>query len=167
MKKIQFSWLVGVSVLAAMLLSSCNAVAGHAVPMDDLRYLTPIPEATLAAFSPDQPITSRVEAVIAARRLLETTRLSFSTSPGVIYVDQITLGEALQRENVPTQEYQYYHPTGTMIWLVAFEGEGQVIPPQAGTPGPEQTSVLRCTYVIIESGQTDSVRSIPENCPEN
>ncbi len=144
---------MGVSVFQAGCGSSVEA--GHAA--EDRTYLTPIPEATLRAFRSDSPIESKLQAVIAARVNLESTRLRFSEPPQVVSVEAMSLKLAHQRAAQPGVSTYEERPGDTQVWLVILEGEWQVFPPDpfhTVTPPPP---VHGCTYVIID--QQDSART--------
>jgi len=118
--------------------------------MEDERYLTPIPEATIAAYRDDMPITNKLDAVIAAQRNIGPTRLEFEDGPAVVSVDELTLDEAHQRVRDPQSDNYYYEdrPGNTKVWLVVLEGNYRIIPPISdSTPQPFRHG---CAYAIID-----------------
>ena len=127
--------LVLISFIIIFLLTSCSNLKNPTTAAEGAQYLTPIPDETLAAFQEDTPIESKLQAVIAARAYLETTRLRSSTEPKVISVAE-------------------EHPN---IWKIVFEGEWLINPPDPNhtfTPPPPEHG---CVYVTIDA--TDQVRT--------
>jgi hypothetical protein len=158
------------SIFFAMVIFSCTNTP--TTPAINTHIFTPTPEATLGTSNDAREITNEQQAIEAAEQFLAGSRLDFKQEPVVKFVDQITLGEVLKLESIPTQEYQYNNPVDTIVWLVAFEGSAEIIPPvpQSATQTPLQTEALpvpRCTFVTIEAGQTGSVRSIEGKCPDH
>lgn len=92
--------------------SSPTVREARATATEDLRYLTPIPDLTLEAFAQGTPIVTNLQAVIAARAYLKTSRLYFIEDPAVVYLVEEQPG----------------------FWQVVFEGDYQVI-----GPDPEHT----------------------------
>jgi hypothetical protein len=128
--------------LGLVILISCSNLTNQPTATDDSRYLTPIPEETLAAFRAGTPIESKLQAVIAARVYLSSTRLRYSASPAVISV----------LEDPPN------------VWKVVFEGEWQVIPPETRpvTPSPP---VHGCVYVTIYTNDNERTEIGTIGCP--
>lgn len=121
--------LVVISLSLVMLLVSCSNINNITTPNEDTSYLTPIPDETLAAFKEGTPIKSKLQAVIAARAYLETTRLHSTTEPKVI-----TVVEEQSR-----------------VWKIIFEGDWLVIPPDPDhtfTPPPPEHG---CVYMTIDA----------------
>lgn len=118
--------LVVISLSLVIVFASCSKIK---TPTEDATYLTPIPDETLAEFKEGTPITSKLQAVIAARAYLETTRLHSTTEPKVI-----TVVEEQSR-----------------VWKIIFEGDWLVIPPDPDhtfTPPPPEHG---CVYMIIDA----------------
>jgi len=133
-KKI-ISPLVVISLSLVIVLASCSNIKHTTTPTEDATYLTPIPDETLVAYQEGIPITNKLQAVIAARAYLETTRLHSTTEPKVISV-------------VEEQ---------SKVWKIVFEGEWLVNPPDPNhtfTPPPPE---LGCVFVTINA--TDLVVS--------
>jgi hypothetical protein len=127
--------LVLISLWIVPLLTSCSNLMKPTITSEERLYLTPIPAETLAAYREGMPIESDLQAVIAARAYLQTTRLHSTTEPKVISVVEENLN----------------------IWKIVFEGEWLVNPPNpnqfATPPSPEHG----CVYVIIDA--IDQVRT--------
>jgi hypothetical protein len=118
--------LVVISLSLVIVFASCSKIK---TPTEDATYLTPIPDETLAEFKEGTPITSKLQAVIAARAYLETTRLHSTTEPKVITV-------------VEEQ---------SKVWKIIFEGDWLVIPPDPDhtfTPPPPEHG---CVYMTIDA----------------
>jgi hypothetical protein len=131
-----------ISLGLVILLTNCSSPANQATATDDALYLSPIPEEALAAFREGMAIESKLQAVIAARVYLGSTRLHFATTPKVISVIQ-------------------EQPS---VWRVVFEGEWQVIPPDPRpvTPLPP---VHGCVYVAIYTNDNDRTEIGTIGCP--
>jgi len=133
--------------IVSLLLWGCSGEIGGLFS-EDTTYLTPIPEATLAAHRVEMPITNKLEAVIAAQVFLRTTRLDYQELPKVCSVEKLRLAEAYQAVN-RTDIYDD-RPDDTRVWLVILEGEWTIIPPDPGhdfTPAPPARG---CAYVILD-----------------
>ena len=155
-------------VLLITFLSACSGSQLSSTPTEDTRYLTPIPQATLDAFiaTLTAPITTKMQAVIAARRELLATRLEFSNPPSVLFVEEMKLVDALQRAGQSDKINSPGKPSNTKVWLVIFIGDVQIIPPDPMhtlTPAPPSTG---CATVIINSdtGLSEGVRGTA--CPK-
>ena len=68
---------VALIVIVTILLMGCSTSAGQGTATDDTAYQSPIPRETLQAFQWDTPVRNKMEAVIAARLSLDTTRLTY------------------------------------------------------------------------------------------
>ena len=129
------TFLVLTSFSIITLLTSCSNLMNPTTTAEEALHLTPIPDETLAAYQEGTPITSKLQAVIAARTFLETTRLSFTTEPSVISVVE----------------------EPAKVWKIVFEGDWLVTPPDPNhtlTPPPPEHG---CVYVTID--ETDQVRT--------
>lgn len=127
--------LVLITFSIITLLTSCSNLKNPTIAAEDALYLTPIPYKTLAAFEEGAAIENKLQAVIAARAYLETSRLSSATEPKVVSVVE-------------------EHPK---VWKIVFEGEWLVNPPDPDhtfTPPPPEHG---CVYVTID--ETDQVRT--------
>jgi hypothetical protein len=133
---------------------------------EDTSYLTPIPEATLAAYQSESPIENKLQAVIAAQRVLQTTRLDYQEEPVVVSVDEMRLEKAHQSvQQLQPGDYFYEdRPDDTKVWLVMFEGMWRIIPPDPEhTYTPEPFS-YGCIYVIIDRDNRSEMGTIA--CPD-
>jgi len=105
---------------------SCGNLVNQATlaGTEDAYYLTPIPEGTIESFQEGTPVVTKLQAVIAARAYLRSTRLYFQETPRVIFVQE--------------------DPPGA--WQVVFEGDYQVIGPDpehtVTPPAPKHGCVL-------------------------
>ena len=157
--------LVGLIVGMAVYLAGCGSSVEMGQATEDRTYLTAVPEATLMAFRSDSPIRNKLQAVIAARVNLESTRLRFSEPPQVVSVDALSLEEAHQRVAQPRITTYEDRPGDTPVWLVIFEGDWQVFPPDpfhTVTPPPP---VHGCTYVIIDQNDGARTEICEISCP--
>ena len=145
-------------VIAIIPLMGCSTFAGQGTATEDTAYLMPIPQDTLNAYQVRLPIDNKMEAVIVARRDLDTNiYMSYTEQPTVVSVEEMRLEDALKRVAQPGVSNASEERLGDMkVWLVIFEGEWQIIVPPAPehpvvTPEPSSHG---CVYVIIN--QNDS-----------
>ena len=145
------------TLLIVACAASLTLLAGYAVsislglPTDDTTYLTPVPEETLFAYRVEPPISDKLEAVMAARLSLQASRLHFSLIPVVVSVEALKLEDARQRVEQSGITHYEGRPGDTKVWLIIFEGELQLIPPDPEhtyTPRPPQHG---CIYVIVDA----------------
>ena len=149
--------LVWVILSMTIVSTACSSSVTGAQATEDTTYLTPIPETTLAAYRPGSPIESKLQAVIAARASLGTTRLRYAETPEVAWAEEMKLEDAHKRVAQPGVSTYEDRPGDTKVWLVVFEGEWLVIPPaplHTVTPPPPSHG---CAYVILDV--TDSGHS--------
>jgi hypothetical protein len=136
-------------VLVALFLSfGCSGRSQENVTTEDTTYLTPVPQATLDAFRQGIPVESKLEAVIAARAALATTRLIFSDEPRVISVAELSL-ENVGAHLGGSASAANGKPGDTNVWLVMFEGNWQVVPPDPARTVTPPPPTLGCVYAVI------------------
>ena len=155
--------LAAVSLL--VLATACSRPARATPGAEDTTYLTPIPEATLVAFQAGAPIETRLQAAIAARASLGSTRLSFAAEPKVVSVEELNLAEAHQRVTQPGVTTYEDRPAEARVWLVFFESDWQVIPPDPGhtvTPPPPAHG---CVYVLLQASDAGRTEVGTIACP--
>ena len=136
--------LCGVAFLIFVLVLS-----GCASPVDTA-YLTPIPQATLFAYNKGTPVENKLQAVIAARLFLFTTRMEFAEPPSVVSVESIPLEYALSQTKKPGATTNDDRPGNTNVWLVIFEGNYQIIPPDPEHIFTPEAPLHGCAYVIVD-----------------
>jgi len=149
-----------------------NAKAGNA-------YLTPVPLETVFAYQVNYPIYSKLDAVIAARKELASSRLRSKEIPKVVYIDYLIYGKAKDKTIPKNASSNDVFPLYKMIWIVVFEGQwriegGPVEPIQEPThtlvPHSQSSNLLtptippnRCVYVLFAgsiSGEGGAVGGI-------
>lgn len=160
-KRMSFPALVSVATVA-LWLAACTARPAQRQGAGGVAHLTPIPEATVRAYRPGTPVDDELDAVIAARAYLETSRLRFSAPPVVRSAEELTVAEANQRLNPSSTDDRQARAGDPRVWLVEFEGDWQVIPPDplhTVTPEPPQPG---CVQVLIDGadGSGTSVRGM-------
>lgn len=134
-------------------LSGCSGLQSTVTPTEDTLYLTPMPQSTLDAAIITAPITTKLQAVIAARRELVTTRLEFSASPGVVLVEEMDLEDAIRQAGFPGL-FGDARGADSQVWLIIFEGYYQIVPPDImhtftpGAPGHGCAAVI----IVASSG---------------
>ena len=91
------------------------------------------------------------EIVIEAQRFLSSSRTEFQSPPQIILLEKTTRSKALKRMASSEEIVNVTHNSGkNQVWLVLFEGEMRVIPPNplhTWTPGP---FTHQCVYVLID-----------------
>ena len=143
---------VGLIVTALILIMGCSPFSGQGAATEDTAYLTPIPKETLQAYQFDTPVRSKMDAVIAARLSLDTTRLSYTDEPKVVLAEEMSFEDARRRVAQPgflnvinTEEI----PGDTQVWLVLFEGNWQMTGPAPEEPITPEPPTHGCVYIII------------------
>jgi hypothetical protein len=139
---------LGLLFLSLLVVSSGCSVA------EDTTYLTPIPKATLSAINWEEPITSKLQAVIVARAMLDTTRLHYTEEPQVVSAEELRLEDAQKRIARPGGDASEERPGDTKVWLIIFEGDWQVIPPDPDhtiTPDPPSHG---CVFAILDANES-------------
>ena len=119
---------------------------------EDKTYLTPVPEGTLHAYGETRAVGGKLQPVNEAWLMLSASRLEFRDTPRVILVEELTLEDAHQKVGIPRPGDYHFEdrPGSTRVWLVIFEAEARIIPPDPEhtfTPGPFWPG---CTYVIVD-----------------
>ena len=139
--------------LYTLLLSLVVALSGCVNNIDnsnDTTYLTPIPNATIAAYRAGEPITNRLQAVIYARAMIDTTRLHYLEEPKVVSADEVTL-EYAKSQRLSAPSYENDDRLGnTKVWFVVFQGVWQVIPPDPDHNITPEPPFEGCVFVIID-----------------
>ncbi len=78
--------------IGLIVLTTCTSVH-RVVKIEDLSFLTPIPENTLTAYRPGTPITNKLQAAIAARAFLSSGAIRSLQTPEVVSVGRMILAE--------------------------------------------------------------------------
>lgn len=134
--------------LILLVLSSSCSVA------EDKTYLTPITEATYRAANWDEPVKTKLQAVVVARAMLDTTRLRYTEEPRVISVDELRLDDAEKRIAVPGVFASEDRPGDTKVWFVLFEGDWQIIPPDPYHNITPEPPFHGCVFVMFEANKS-------------
>jgi len=137
-------------VCLVLVLVCIVVVVGGCAQAENNLYLSPIPQETLSAYREGMPVETRLQAVIAAQAFLQTTRLEYTSQPGVISVEEMPLDLAHEKVREPGTTVNEDRPGDTKVWLVLFAGEWRVIPPAPRsdfTPGPPAPG---CAFVILD-----------------
>ena len=102
-------------------------------------YLTPVSAATLSAYKykSGASVKNKLDAVIIARIHMQGWRIGSVGDPQVIYAEQIKPEEVYQKVGWRAADSL---PKDTMVWLVIFEGEWQLIFPMPDEQGIVSTS---------------------------
>lgn len=122
------------------------------LPTEDTAYLTPITTETIRAFRSGLPIENKLQAVIAARIFLDSPpHFKSLGEQKVISIEKLQLQNARNRVELPGETTHDDRSGTAQVWLVIFEGETQVLPPDPEhtiTPPPP---IHGCSYIILDS----------------
>jgi len=127
--------------------AGCTRATLETTPKKETTYLEPIPDATLSAFHRGSTIENKLDAVIAAR--LELGSPPHFKPVGLVktlFAEKSNLSGAYA---LLGSSGNYSAPNwveGTVVWLVVFESDIQVIPPGEYTPNPPFHG---CSYVLL------------------
>jgi hypothetical protein len=138
--------------------SSCRAIIDST---EDKTYLTPVPRATLDAFQYDQPIETKLQAVIASQRRIETTHINWLESPQVILVKRMFYKEVIERLEESENE-TFHDPISpeVSVWFVVFKGKMSITEPLGKTTEPGNL----CAFAIINPENGEGYRYGSRNC---
>jgi hypothetical protein len=154
-------------VLTVVILSFAVSLVdcSRSTASEDKAYLTPIPEATLAAYRAGSPIRSKLQAVIAARISVRATRLRYTEPLKVVMAEELKLEDAHKRVAQPGVYTYEDRPSDTAVWLVILEGDWQVLPPDplhTVTPLPPSHG---CAYVMLDANDSGRTEIGGVECP--
>jgi hypothetical protein len=129
-------------------------------PIEDMFYLTPIPEATRQAFIfSKMPVTNKLEAAMAALYIPEG-HFGFTQLPTVKSVEKISLDEASRRISSPGSPFNGAG-WSSEVWFVVLEGEIQIQPPlPRGVTATPLPPFHGCNYVMFASNYPDGYTSL-------
>ena len=162
-EKLKVSRFISCLFLWLILLVSCTTLPAP-FQTEDQTFRTPIPESTLLAYQAGTPTANKLQAVIAARVLLSSTRLDNIQTPEVINVQRMTLAQATKKAAKPGVENFEDIPPETPVWFVVFKGNWQLHPPSPGitvTPPPPYKG---CQYVWIAEANNGYAATGEINC---
>ncbi|HSB67552.1 MAG TPA: hypothetical protein VLD65_13325 [Anaerolineales bacterium] len=162
-KKTDLMIFVIVSSLIPFFLG-CSGRPSPSTPTEESLYLTPIPQSTLDSFVMTPPITSKMQAVIIARRELSTTRLEFTAPPGVISVEEMSLADAIRVTGFPSSSTNDLIGD-TRAWLVVFEGDYRIVPPDPMHTYTPEPAGHGCAAVIVMVSSALPGGAGTLNCP--
>lgn len=140
-----------------MLLAGCSALESTA-------YLTPIPDATLQSYKFGAPIESRLEAVIVGRKMLCVLHSCNIGTPKVISADEMSFEDANKRIGRTDAHYDYW-PRDIGVWLVIFEGEWQLIPPDPTHTATLPAPAHGCEFSLFAAKNGESIAGGDVKCP--
>lgn len=153
--------VIGSLWLGCLLLAGCTTQG-----VEERAYLTPVPEETLRAYHDGTPIANEMQAVIAARAFLSTSRMENIGTPAVISAEQITLAEAQERVEKPGVDTHIDLPPDTPVWFVLFKGTWRLNPPAPGETVAPPPEFEGCQYVWIPAGNDGYSATGNIECPD-
>jgi len=147
-----------VVVIICSICASCRTIVDST---EDKTYLTPVPEATLHAFRFDQPIETKLQAVIASQRSIETTHINWLEPPQVIFVKSMHYKEVIERlEEAETESHSVTVSPEAVVWFVVFKGKMSITEPLGKTTEPG----VSCAFAILNPENGDGYRYGSRNC---
>ncbi|NOH03273.1 MAG: hypothetical protein HND47_15595 [Chloroflexi bacterium] len=152
-----------------IMISSLFLIVGCST-VKDTTYLTPIPIETLSAYSGGKPIQHKLDAVIVGQRMLWGSRTSNIGELKVVFVDKITLTDALKKIGWTGRNWTKLSDN-TKVWLVIFEGDWQLIFPVPGVEG-EVVPTLEppyhgCEYSLFTASDGSPLAGGSIPCPSD
>ncbi len=154
----------GMLGLVTVLVIGCSAFNVPSGTSEDTTYLTPVSTQTLAAFRSDSPIENKMEAAIAARSTLSGTRLRFTLDPRIVSVEELALAVARRRVARAGVSINEDRPANTPVWLIVFEGEWQVFPPDPSHTITPASPSHGCVYVLLDANDPGRSEVGPIEC---
>ena len=167
MKPIGYANLLWIaSIILLVTLQACSQVDRGA--QERTSYLTPIPWETVSAAQIANPISTKLEAVIAAQRALGTTRLRSSETPRAVFVERLRYADARKDFIPPEASTVDTYPPDTQVWLIVFAGQWRV---EGGPPTPEgakspiplpspSPTSERCVFVLFPASEEVQGRTV-------
>lgn len=142
-KTILIFLIVGVSLTGCTTVIKKDADAGL--------VLTATTESTLPVYHLGLPIKNKQEAISAALANLEKSRLRYQHVPEVVSVEKMNVEDA--RRQFKERDITIFggRTAGTLVWVVLFEGEWQIIPPNPSHTETPPPFTHGCVYVIMDA----------------
>jgi hypothetical protein len=135
---------------------------------DESVYFTPVTTATIAAYGKVSfPVKNKLDAIILARKLIQTSRFVSIGEPQVVYVEKIRPAEADLKIG-PGPSFIDRLPKNAMVWLVIFEGEWQLAFPVPNAQGMIPTLAPPfhgCEYCLFDADNGDPITIGGFTCP--
>lgn len=162
----RISWgfpVVVIIVSITVSLAGCSIPAQEVVATPTVTVAPLIPEATVPTYRDGSPIANQQIAISAAQTNLQRSRLRYTTVPQVVSVEQLKLEDAHKQVAQPGVNISEDRPGSTMVWLVIFAGEWQIVPPDPGHTATPAPSTHGCMYVMMNAsdGGRAEVGGIP------
>ncbi len=137
--------IITLTITICIALPSCQNATTKTLPSFDEWLRTPIPEETLQVYKDNIPIENEIQAVIAARAKLLTSRIQPHNDPRVVSVEFISSKDAIIRMQAK-ESGQFY--SDEKVWLINFEGDFTFSDP-AGT----EESFFGNVYVMLSPNE--------------
>ena len=154
----RISLLLALNILAIAIFAISLSLISKT---EDTTYLTPIPESTWSAYRQQGPITTNLEAVLAATREIYYSRMTFTQgAPKVVSAEKRDIAHEETLLGYPFVSSDE-GPEITQVWLVVFEGQWQMLPPMSNDLLPLQTG---CIYVILDANKSGGGYYSAGNC---
>ncbi|HPH94271.1 MAG TPA: hypothetical protein PKW33_00240 [Anaerolineaceae bacterium] len=151
-------------ILCVLIIAECVDQPKSASPTADLRYRTPIPDATVQAYVPGGYISDHLEAVIAGEQFLKTTRMVSLQPPATLFAERMTLTEAKEKTLPSGQSFDGPLSEDAPVWLVIYKGLWRIEPPfPEETPDPGE---IGCVFTIMPENGIGVRTAGTIKCPE-
>ncbi len=152
--------------LILLVISACLLAMGCSASEESV-YLTPVSAATLSAYEykSGAPVKNKLDAVIIARIYMQDWRIGSVGDPQVIYAEQIRYEEVYQKVGRRVTDDL---PKDTMVWLVIFEGEWQLIfpiPNEQGIIDTPEPPYHGCAFYLFAANGEGRITGGTITCP--
>ena len=129
--------------------------------IDDKSYLTPVTREDLDEYQSGQSVDTKLQAVICARCILRSNRISWVETPETIFVGRLTYQEASSIiEQGKTAGQIDSLAEDAQVWLVILKGKMTVTPPKCRASTPNGG----CVYAILDASDGTEKNSGSISC---
>ena len=156
--------VTGMQFLCRLLLLGVFVLTAGCRRIEDSRYLTPIPEATLAAHRIGSPVETRLDAVIAGRKLLESQQAKWVDTPMAALVEEMTYAEANGRI-WGSDPQDGALADDEKVWLVIFQGRWQLTPLDPNGAALSPVTYEGCLMTVLTARDGGLVSMGDAVCP--
>ena len=143
------AWIFVIASISVNCSLMNNLIADHS-------YLTPVSQADLDAYQPGASVETAFQAVLCARCILRTNRISWLEAPKTIFVDRISYQEAIDfiKQSEPSIQ-NVFMAEDERVWLVMFKGKMTVTPSKCR----ESVPATGCVYAILDAREGAEINS--------
>ncbi len=149
-------------ILSGLVLVGCLISSGGCSAPADNAYLTPISDATIAAYRPGPSVRTKLDAVLVGRLQISSTRLDQVSTPRAIFVQEMTFAEANRKVTEPLPQS---NPMDSKVWLVIFQGTWQLMPPDPTHTVTPPPPYYGCVYALFYAEHAEPIADGGTSCP--